>query len=186
MYDKETADFTITCNGKNFPVHRAIISARSRVLRAMLLSNLEEAKTGAHNIDHPPIDDKCLEEMLHFIYTGKLSGNHFDIQALCFAADKYDIKGLVRAICSKLEVVKVRVDQLGSGSGLLGRPDEVADMLIAGDLHNIEQLKEMAIRRIKINKDILVDKEFKAKMLQYPGVLFELLQGSINNVQLFH
>ena len=50
-------------------------------------------------------------------------------------------------------------------------------MLIAGDLHNIEQLKEMAIRRIKINKDILADKEFKAKMLQYPRVLFELLQG---------
>ena len=181
MHDKATADFTITCNGKNFPVHRAIISARSRVLRAMFQSDMEEAKTGVHKIDHPPIDDKCLEEMIHFIYTGRLTGNYVDIQALCFAADKYDIKGLVRAICTKLEVGEAR-----EGRVWYGRPDQVADMLIAGDLHNIEQLKKMAIQRIKINKEILADREFKAKIMHYPRVLFELLQGSINNVELFH
>lgn len=181
LHDQATADFTITCNGKNFPVHRAIISARSRVLRAMIQSNMVEAKTGVHNIDHPPIDDKCLEEMIHFIYTGRLSGNDIDIQALCFAADKYDIKGLVRAICTKLEVGEGREGQVW-----YGRHDQVADMLIAGDLHNIEQLKKMAIQRIKINKEILADKDFKAKILHYPKVLFELLQGSINNVELFN
>ena len=181
MYDKDTADFTITCNGKNFLVHRVIISARSSVLRAMLQANLEEAKTGVHNIDHPPIDDKCLEEMIHFIYTGRLSGNYFDIRSLCFAADKYDIKGLLRAICTKLEVGEVREGQLWYGGH-----DQVADMLIAGDLHNIEQLKKMAIQRIKINKDILLDKDFKAKMLQYPSMLFELFRGAVNNVELFH
>ena len=53
---------------------------------------------------------------------------------MCFAGDKCDIKGL-RSICTKLEVGDVMLGELW-----YGRPDQVADMLIAGDLHNIEQL----------------------------------------------
>ena len=181
LFDKDTADFTITCNGKNFLVHRAIISARSSVFRSMFNSNMEEARTGKMNIDNPPIDEKCLEELLHFIYTGRLSGKDFDIQAICFAADFYNLKGLVTAVCRKLEVGEAR-----DGQVWYGRHDQVADMLIAGDIHNIAQLHKMAVQRIKINKAILTDKQFKEKMMHHPHVLFDLLQSSINNVQLFH
>ena len=181
MFDNDSADFEITCNGKKFLVHRAVISARSSVFRSMFNSNMEEARSGKMTIDNPPIDEKCIEELIHFIYTGRLSGSDFDIQAICFAADFYNLKGLITAVCQKLEVGEVR-----DGQVWYGRHDQVADMLIVGDMHNITKLKTMAVERIKINKGILADKQFKEKMVQHPQILFDLLQSSINSAKLFH
>ena len=162
-------------------MHRAIISARSVVFKSMLNSDMEEARTGKMIMDNPPIDEKCLEEMIHFIYTGRLSGNDLDVQAICFAADFFDLKGLTSAVCQKLEVGEVR-----DGQVWYGRDDQVADMLIVGDMYNVSDLKTMALQRIKINKAILNDNRFKEKMIQHPQVLFDLLQSSINNFDLFH
>ena len=46
MADVETADFTMRCPTKTFRVHKTFLCARSPVLRAMVLADMEEDRKG--------------------------------------------------------------------------------------------------------------------------------------------
>lgn len=49
--DNKLVDFTIRCNGRDIPCHKAIVGARSPVFGAMLESHTEESKTNSVTID---------------------------------------------------------------------------------------------------------------------------------------
>ena len=73
MEDSETSDFTLKVANKDFKVHKSVLGARSGVFRTMFLSGLKEAVEGEAVITD--VDEETLQEVLHYIYTGKLAQN---------------------------------------------------------------------------------------------------------------
>ena len=93
--DTDTADFLLkTKNGsKEFPVHKTILMSRSKVFRAMMEANMAEVSAGEAVIED--LDEDTLEELIHFLYSGGLSGSRYDIVSLCNAAEKYELASLM-------------------------------------------------------------------------------------------
>ena len=59
----------------------------------MLKADMEEAKTGV--VDVVDVEEKTMEKLLEFIYTGKIEEMDDQLEMLLYAADKYEINGLV-------------------------------------------------------------------------------------------
>ena len=63
----------------------------------MFLSPMEEARTGT--VEITDMDSKTLWKLLEFIYTGEVDGMEDVAEELLYAADKYEIMGLVSINC---------------------------------------------------------------------------------------
>ena len=101
MENTAASDITIKCGEETFKVHKIFLTSRSSVFKAMLETEMMEAAT--REILIKDIDCPTLKEMIHFIYTGELSGMKVDLQNIWYAADMYDVNGLVGALCSKMK-----------------------------------------------------------------------------------
>lgn len=69
LKDGRHRDVTLFCGGREFHCHRAILSARSKVLEEMFGS---EGGQSACRVEVPEMEPKTLEAVLRFVYTGKL------------------------------------------------------------------------------------------------------------------
>ena len=69
LEDGEDSDILVLCGNKEFPAHKVILSARSKVLKAML-KDPEVKGSGMLKIDH--ISPEVMKVVLFFIYTGSL------------------------------------------------------------------------------------------------------------------
>ena len=63
------ADVNLTCAGREFKCHKAILIARSPVLAAMFEHDMKERQQGRVEIDD--MDPEVMADMLRFIYTGR-------------------------------------------------------------------------------------------------------------------
>ena len=93
----QLSDLTIKCDGKEFPTHKFILSARSDVFERMFASPLK-----INEKDEPilEIDDASAEEMeifLNFLYKDEIKDEDISCELLKLA-DKYNVKRLV-SIC---------------------------------------------------------------------------------------
>ena len=154
MNEEDTADFTLKTKTKNFRIHKLIFGARSSVFKAMFQANMAEALAGEVTIED--LDEDTLEEMIHFIYTGSLSGKPSDFQSLCQAARKYQLDSMMDLIILDLLAAKLE-------------PGEVADIFIASKMFDQENLFETA--RDKLQKGMLADASFKEKMKAHPELI---------------
>ena len=59
----------------------------------MLKANMEEAKTGV--VDVVDVEEKTMEKVVEFIYSGEIEDMDDQLERLLYAADKYEIQGLV-------------------------------------------------------------------------------------------
>ena len=166
LEDPETADFTLKCGSKSFKVHKAVPGARSKVFRAMFLSGMTDAVDGEAIITD--VEEKTLEEILHYLYTGKLSGKDFGVRSLCYAADKYELDALMDMICEKIRGVKLEAGEL-------------ADVFIAGEMFNKEEMYEIAMKELKKNNGILNDKRFEGKVKAWPDLLCKIIVSISTN-----
>ena len=127
MNDENTADLKITCGDKNnkkvFKVHKSFFCASSPVFRAAIESDMLEGRTGEIFIEE--VDPGTLQEMIHYIYTGELTGANLNVQMMAWVADKYDLPGMMDLVFFKMKGDEV-VD-----------PGIIADMLIAAGKHII-------------------------------------------------
>ena len=119
MKDEKTADLKITCgekeNKKIFNVHKIFFCANSPVFRAAV----EEGKS---EIFIEEVDEKTVQEMIHYVYTGKFTGADLNVQMVAWVANKYDLPGMMDLLCFKMNDVE---------------DENIADMLIAaGTFHN--------------------------------------------------
>ena len=66
----------------------------------MLKADMEEAKTGV--VDVVDVEENTMKKLLEFIYTGKIEEMDNQLEMLLYAADKYEINGLVskHMLCS--------------------------------------------------------------------------------------
>ena len=133
--DTETADFVLkTKNGtRKFPVHKTILTCRSKVFRAMFSSNMAEVSTGEAIIED--IEEDTLEELIHFFYTGGLSGSQYNIVSLCNAAEKYELPSLMDLVRFNMMSAELNVNQL-------------ADLFIASDMFSQEEMFQIAKEKL--------------------------------------
>ena len=99
LNDDELSDMKIVCDGKEFPTHKLILSARSDVFKAMFTSNLKINEETESFLQIPDVSAETMETFLKFIYKDVVNVEDID-QNLLIAADKYNIKRLVN-ICIK-------------------------------------------------------------------------------------
>ena len=160
MDDWEISDFRLKCGSKIFMVHKAILGARSKVFRAMFLSGMKEAVDGEAVITD--IDEKTLEEILNYLYSGKLSGKDFVAKSLCYAAKKYELDHLMDLICERIRAVKLEAGEL-------------ADVFISAEMFYKREMFDIAMEKLKENKGMLKDKKFEEKIKEWPDLLYRII-----------
>ena len=179
MLDKETADFTVSCESKSFKVHKSFLCSRSErtshhlnylilppsrspVLRTMILGKMKEAQKNEVFIED--IDGETLSSMISFIYTGDFEvGDKTDVQMVARAADKYDINGFLELLCFKMKTGNVKNDL-------------IADMLITADRHNSKELRDVALDKLRAKRSIINEDGFRKRMKEAENmdILFDL------------
>ena len=133
--DTNTADFVLKTSSESrvFPVHKAILCNRSSVFRAMFSSDMAEVSAGEAIITD--LHEDTLEELIHFLYTGGLSGRECNLVSLFYAAKKYELASLVDLARLKLISAELDVTQL-------------ADLFIASEMFSQEGLFEIAQEKL--------------------------------------
>ena len=115
-----------------------------------MLSDMEESKKGEMVI--PDIDEKTLGTVIKYVYTGQLEmAEDQDLQTLINAADKYQLSELITLLCNQMR----KVDLKG---------ERIADLLISAHVHGKEELRELALERIRSNRKICKEAAFKERM----------------------
>ena len=163
--DEATADFTIRCPTKEFRVHKAILCVRSDVFRAAILTPMMEAAKGEIFVED--LGEKTLATILHFIYTGELElGEDLDIVELAWGGTKYLLTGFMELLAFRLQKMKEEL----SGK-------KIADLLIAAYRHGAEDLKKIAMDRLRGNREIFNEEEFRKEMERAdPSILIDLFK----------
>ncbi len=76
---EEYCNVTLTCNGVRFSAHKSILSASSPYFECLLQGHFVESRLKEIDLSESIGDPDVLEQMLEFIYTGKvlIDGNNF-------------------------------------------------------------------------------------------------------------
>jgi len=147
MMDEDTADFSLRCQTKTFRVHRNFLCNGSPVLRAMILGPMEEAAKGEAIIED--LNEDTLDSLITFIYTGDFQISPvIDVQNMVLAGDKYLMSEFTELFFYKLQHEDIK-------------PKIVADILLASHKYSNKKLKELAVEKIRANRDILDDEDFR-------------------------
>ena len=161
MEDPDTADFILKTGGKSFHVHKAVLGARSRIFRTMFLSRMKEADLGEAIITD--VSEETLQEVLHFIYTGNLSGKDYGIYSLCYAAHKYHLDTLMDQICGEIKKAELKAE-------------EVAEAFISSEMFGKEDFFNVGIDKLRRKKEMMDDTKFEEALKKYPNLLYKTLK----------
>jgi hypothetical protein len=114
------SDFKFIVEGREFEVHKAILAgesttfcsrdcidsmtllvvARSRVFSRMFTGDFRETTANEQEVEDVSAD--TFEELLHFIYSGKLRNKDFPVEDLLPIADRYEVEDLMKFCDQKL------------------------------------------------------------------------------------
>ena len=119
-------DVTLAVGNEEIKAHKAVLSARSPVFRAMFKHDgfKEQQENFVQITDHDP---KVVKEMLKFIYTGEVPELKEKAHDLFCIADKYQLERL-KQLCEK---------QLWTDIGV----KNVVDTLLLAVTHDLIRLK---------------------------------------------
>ena len=157
--NEDFCDVKLTVNGKDFYAHKIMLSARSSVFAAMFKHEMAEKIDNTINITD--INHQVFEEVLRFIYTGKISSITDEIAAeLLVAADKYELDRL-KIICEVFIAKNLT-------------KDNVTDILIVADTHCSMLLKTQALEFINTHiKDVKNTDGYKSMRKSHPQLIEE-------------
>ncbi|KAJ8669887.1 hypothetical protein QAD02_001146 [Eretmocerus hayati] len=133
------SDLTLIVGKQEYHVHKSILSARSPVFHAMFKHDMRENQENILNI--PDVEPHVMEEILRYIYAGKVS--HMDRldSDLFLAADKYCITGLKNA-CETL-IYNLSLDNVGNALTLMDhcKTNKLAPVVLEFITDNSKTLK---------------------------------------------
>lgn len=143
------SDVKLLVGSKEFLAHKCILSTRSRVFSAMFTHEMTEQIANTVNI--PDIEPEVMQEVLRFIYVGKVKNLETLACDILAAADKYEIQGL-KTVCEEVIIDCLDVDN-------------VAAILHLVDRYDIEKLKASALEFVTTNrKDLAASQEFNKNL----------------------
>lgn len=155
-------DFIIKVKDREFPVHKAILAARSPVFQAMLVHDMKEKITGiVHITDCEP---NIFEDFLCYLYSGKSEKiSSSTVTSLYDIAEKYDVK------CLKKDCV-----QFIKGSLTV---DLIIDVLTLAVKYTDEELLENATEFfISNNQKIIFTTKWQDLVVENPVLANELME----------
>ena len=131
---------------------------------AMFTHNMKESLE--NNVKLVDIDVDTLEEMLCFIYNGKVKNLKENAVNLLAAGEKYDLKELKQS-CEESISLNLRVEN-------------VLDMLVTAYIHDASYLSALAMKFIGENaKAVSAQKEWREKMRMYPDLMADVMDAII-------
>ena len=157
------ADMTIVCEETRFPAHKAILSARSEVFRAMF-SHRDTLESQQNEVLITDVDRVTMERFLTFLYEATLPID-LDFQGfaeLLKVAHKYQVASLTELCALKM----------GCYMGI----DNAVQGVILGSLYN-HQLKKAAIMTIVNSGNAISSMNGHEELRAYPNLLFEILDS---------
>ena len=172
------SDVIFNIGPRQFPAHKSILAARSEVFEAMFTHSTKEKLT--NRIDIEDIEPEVFQELLHFIYTGRLSTTTMNTLAvgLLIAADKY-LLIVLKNECENYLLRKMS-------------PENCVELILRDDLfnppENLEKvLKEAAKRFQLLPGDVMATAKWEKMEKENPQMLFKIqkILFSKNGVQKF-
>ncbi|KAL7229257.1 hypothetical protein ACSBR2_007875 [Camellia fascicularis] len=158
-------------NGPPIPAHRALLAARSDILKNMLDSDGCKAPPN-DTITLPELNYEELESLLEFLYSGTLPKEKVDkhVYSLSVAADKYDIPFLQKFCEHRM------LGSLDSSNAL--------DILEISDVCSNHSLKETALNFIVKNmEDVVFSARFDAFALKNPHLTVHITRASFMDIK---
>ena len=125
---------------------------------------MQEATNG--EIFVKEVGEKALGTIIKFIYTGELElGENPDIVDLAWAGTKYLLGGFMELLTLRLQMRKELPGQM------------IADLLIAAHRHGCEDLRKLALDKIRADREIFNDPGFRKGMKKVPnGIMMDLFK----------
>ena len=115
-----------------------------------MLSDMAEGKSGEMFISD--FDEKTLGTVVKYVYTGQIEmAEGQDLQMLIQAADMYQLPRLITLVCNQMREADINGER-------------IAHLLISAYKHGKEELRELAVERIRANRKICQEKGFRERM----------------------
>lgn len=152
-------DATLIVGGKEFPVHRVVLSASSPYFQVMFTSGM--AESFLEHVEIHGVNAEVFGTILHFIYTGEVEVNEDNVQQLLPASKMLQVEDIEVMCC---EFLKRELDS----SNCVG-------IYLFSDAHSCSPLSKSALDFIHRN---FVDVSSQDEFLQLTKtVLLELLES---------
>ncbi|XP_065226731.1 protein roadkill-like [Planococcus citri] len=135
LTNKQFGDAIIKVKDKEYPVYKGILAARSPVFERMFREDNGMLENTTNVVNISDLSPEIIEEMLLFIYTGKVKKLEKSVYELLPAANKYQLEELME-ICEEM-----LIEQLSK--------DNVINILILAHTHNANWLKTEALQFVK-------------------------------------
>ena len=140
LKDGKYSDVKIVVDGTEIMAHKAILSVRSPVFNAMFESKMLENRENLIRIED--FTQEVIEELLGFIYSGKVANLPKVAKALLSAADKYALPELSQ-LCEQYLMSDLTIES-------------APEILVLSHLHKALKLKAVVIDFIIANrKDVM-------------------------------
>ncbi|XP_057325979.1 TD and POZ domain-containing protein 2-like [Microplitis mediator] len=157
-------DITIKVKDKEFKAHKIILASQSPVFKKILTTDMKESRENCINL--PNIDAEVADELLYFLYHGKVVKAHDDDDIalqLFETAGMYQIEKL-KEICAVILSNKLTVTN-------------VVMLLEISEIHNSLILKERATTFIIINRDdIIPSEDFKGLCIRKSELTLKIIE----------
>ena len=109
----------------------------------MLKADMVEAQTG--EVVTQNIEEKTMEKLLEFIYTGEINNMDDQLEMLLYAADYYEIQGLVSE--GREEFFLIELFQIQVCKSALSQedvtPKNATKILLLAERHRLNELKKV-------------------------------------------
>jgi speckle-type POZ protein len=163
--DMSLSDVSFNIGGREFPAHKNILSARSQYFAAMFKHPMKEQST--NKIKMEDIEPDVFQELLHFIYTGRVSKATMELMAagLFIAADKY-LLGELKKKCENYLIHHMS-------------PNNCVVLLLHDDdlFNTAEPLKEAAKFLRRFPNEVMATDEWKKMKQENPVLLCDIQQS---------
>jgi len=161
------SDCTVVCDSREFHCHKNILSARSTVFEAMFTHDMTENRSSL--VDIVDLDGDIVNDMINYIYSGRVENLDQKADRLISAAEKYDLgelKGLCEtALCDNINT------------------DNVLDLLVLADLHCASSVRNLALKFIVDNgKEIVSQCGWRDKLKSYPEIMADMFEAMTTKV----
>ena len=161
--DKTFTDFKIKCQGKIYECHRCVLGSQSNVFQAMFL-NMDMKEGASGEVEIKDVAVETMDMLLYYLYHEEVEDTKLVDTNLLFAAEKYNIPGLL----------KLCVNHLKASLSM----DNVLDILLCAHLTNQVDLFNTASNFVNKNKGKLTKTmEWKEIMETNPKLIANVLSN---------
>ena len=147
LKDSQFSDIKVVVDTQTFYAHKNILAARSRYFADKFASDINEVKESELCILH--ISANVMQEILRFIYTGKIKMEQIPLTNLLNVADMFQLDGLMR-ICEEEIISNMCLENIAK------------IVIVIDQVSNVERLKDSVIEFLtKNSKELSGNESFR-------------------------